>query len=94
MLFFVHNVDSSNIVANTVGKSLWLLGGLLAPTVRATSKQILTEWNVEDEKANQMVDGAMEITKAAALSTGNVLKGLGNAGAVVGQSLASIYENK
>lgn len=73
---------------------MWVLGSLLAPTVRTKSKQILTEWNVEDERADQMVDGAMEITKAAALSTGKVLRSLENAGVVVGSSLGRIYEHK
>lgn len=77
---------------------MWALGSLLAPAVRATSKQILTEWDVEDERAGHMVDGAMEIAKAAALSTGKVLRGLENASAVVASSacsnLARIYEHK
>lgn len=88
------NVCCLNLVANAVGSTFWVLGSLLAPSVRAKSKQILTEWNVEDERADHMVDGGMEIVKAAVLSTGNVLRGLENASVVVDGSSARNNENK
>lgn len=85
------------MVAHGVGNGLWLLGSLLSPVVRGVSKQILSEWNVDEERADRIVDNGMEIAKAAVLTTGCVARGVQNGTAILASGacsgLARIYEN-
>lgn len=85
------------MVANVVGAGCWMLGSLLSPTIKGVSKQVLSEWNVDEEKAERMVDGAMEIAKAAVITTGSVVRGVQNGSAILASGAASglarMYEN-
>ncbi|XP_037033355.1 uncharacterized protein LOC119072269 [Bradysia coprophila] len=83
-------------LANGVGTCLWALGSVLSPVVREVSTKILTANNVDKERAERMVDGGMEIAKAAIISTGSVARGAqmgtGILASGVGRRLARNYE--
>lgn len=60
------------MVGNGVGTGVCLLGSLLSPVIRRVSKQILSKWDVDEDRADDMVDGAMQIAKSAVITTGSV----------------------
>lgn len=86
------------MLANNIGASLWNLGSFLAPAIRQGTKKILTNYNVDEEKAEDIVDNAMGIAKDTVLITGSTLRGVQNVCAAVASSassgLAQIYEKK
>lgn len=73
------------------------LGSILSPGIRGVSKKILSEWDVDEERVEHMVDGAMEIAKAAVITTGSVARGVQNGSAILASgvciSLARVHEN-
>lgn len=86
------------MVANGAGTLLWALGSALSPVVRDVSKKILTSNDVDADRAERMVDGAMKVGTAAVLTTANVARGFqrgtGILASGVCSSLARIYESK
>lgn len=68
---------------------MFALGSVLSPVVRGVSKKILSEWNVDEDRAERMVNGGMEIAKAAIITTGSVARGVQNGTGILASGVCS-----
>lgn len=59
-----------------MGSCLWSLGSALYPIIHDISKKILTDNDVDEERAERMVNSGMKIAKAAVITTGNMARGV------------------